>query len=228
MEDKPRTKSGIPATRSSGVPSTRSGVPAGRKTSPLQNWLTLGLVVVAVLMVALLIWVAIGSRKEPQSGPGTYKDTKDTFQYDIKAGWEVIQDESKIQIKSTTGKLPTYHLSLKLVKDLFDQNWHCDKTFWQYVNATQLAQRSVPSDWDFTVTYSSMPCITDINEPAYVILQLLFNDGSQRQSLVVIGPLNLDAISWVVTYSDPKKGDISADLVDAMTYTVKTAKLKQG
>ncbi len=198
-----------------------------RRSSRLKNRLTIGLVVVALLMVALLILVVLGSREpEPKRGPGTYNDSQDTFQFDIKEGWEVVESGSKIQVKSVDGRLPTYSLSLRLVKDLFDQNWHCDSTFWQYVDATTLAQRVTPAEWKVSVTYATMPCITDVNEPAYVRLHLLLNDGSQRQALVVLGPLNLDAVSWVVALSDPKKSDISADLVTAMTYTVKTSKLK--
>ncbi len=196
-----------------------------RHRSAAMNWLIMALVVVTLILVGLLVWLLFVDEEPSNVGPGTFSDADNTYQFAVSKGWEVNFSDNAARVVPTDGNLPVYHVTIKSVREIFDQNWYCDSEFLRKLDLSTIIQRLVP--WQVTLTYSSMPCVEDAAEAVYLRLYMTVNDGSNRQSVVVMGPLGFDAVNWVVARSEPFSGDVPLTLVEAMTQTIKTAKRKE-
>ncbi|HEX3052973.1 MAG TPA: hypothetical protein VHP83_20105 [Aggregatilineaceae bacterium] len=195
-----------------------------RRSSATMNWLIMGLVVITLLLVGLLVWLLFVDEESSNVGPGTFSDADNTYAFAVAKGWEVSFSDNTARVASTDSKFPAYHVTLKSVREIFDQNWYCDSEFLRNLDLNTMIQRLVP--WQVTLTYSNMPCVEDASEAVYLRLYMTINDGRNQQAVVVMGPLGFDAVNWVVARSDPFSGDVPPALVEAMTEAIKTAKRK--
>jgi hypothetical protein len=186
-------------------------------------WVTLAvllLIAAAVGLVGLLLWSQIEVRihSKPMIGPGRFSDATRAMTFEVLQGWEVIHSGSQTQVVRQDGSLPTYDLEIRSMQQMnLVVNWNCP-TLANYVAGTVQAI----SPWDAKIAYIDIPCAQSSMEPAYARVYLTLNDGSGRNAIIVFGPL--DGVSWLVVRAQPFTGEFSADLINAMTATVSSAR----
>jgi hypothetical protein len=186
-----------------------------RRTSPLVVLLVGGLIVVAVALVVLLVLLLTRDDPEPMVDSDTAVDEQRTFEFDLPDGWTAVYDGNAIRVESETD-LPAFWVEERSGEEIgLVANWNCPRLV-NYVDTVV----GLVAPWPLAVVYRDVPCAQDENKPVYGRAYGTLDDG--RTALIVFGPL--DGVTWVVARSAPFTGEVPAQLADAVTFAVTTAR----
>ena len=186
-----------------------------RRTSPLVVLLLGGLIVVAVSLVVVLILLLTRDDPEPMVDVDTAADELRTFEFDLPDGWTAAYDEGTIRVEGGAD-LPVFWVEERPSEEIgLVANWNCPRLL-NYVDTAV----GLVTPWPLAIVYRDVPCAQDENKPVYGRAYGTLDDG--RTALIVFGPL--DGVTWVVARSAPFSGEVPAELADAATFAVTTAR----